>query len=392
MEVNVSTRQSSSLHERAPRLALLDLGRFLAAFSVVFYHYFFNGIANGKLTSLTHIPVIAEPARYGYLGVEFFFMISGYVIFFSARGKSARQFAVSRATRLYPAFWFAVLFTSCVAYFWGGPRMSVSLEQMIANLTMMAPRLGYPYVDGVYWTLKLELDFYAAVTLLLLAGLRHRLDGVFLLWPIAIACADLANKWYWPCLSGEFSYFAAGALFALLSHQSPGRRGVVPWALLCLCFGQCLIFSCSQAPDLAYEKGVAHSPAVIAIMVTVFFIFFVAQNQPQIARLRLPGSRMLGALTYPIYLVHAHFGYMVLSRFANDENRLPAYAITLTCALGIAFFTHTVIERRPAGFWHSFFDATVGALFGFIEVSVLGRLRSAAARFSTIHVTRQSDS
>ncbi|WP_164654758.1 acyltransferase family protein, partial [Pseudomonas viridiflava] len=93
------------------RLELLDYGRFIAAIMAVLYHYTFNGIANGKLSSLSHIPELIEFTKYGYLGVELFFMISGYVIFYSARNRSAAQFAASRAIRLYPSYWFAVLFT-----------------------------------------------------------------------------------------------------------------------------------------------------------------------------------------------------------------------------------------------------------------------------------------
>ncbi|MEL7088997.1 MAG: acyltransferase family protein [Planctomycetota bacterium] len=86
------------------RIQLLDYGRFGAAIAVVGYHWFFNGIHNGKIDSLELQPWAVESVKYGYLGVEFFFMISGYVIFFSAKNRSAAQFATLRATRLYPAF------------------------------------------------------------------------------------------------------------------------------------------------------------------------------------------------------------------------------------------------------------------------------------------------
>lgn len=112
------------------RLELLDYGRFFAAISVVLFHYTFNGIANGKITSISHTPWLVGVTKYGYLGVEFFFMISGFVIFFSARKKSASNFMVNRATRLYPAYWFAVLFTSLFAVQWGGNLMSVYPAQV----------------------------------------------------------------------------------------------------------------------------------------------------------------------------------------------------------------------------------------------------------------------
>lgn len=99
------------------RLQLLDYSRFIAAIMVVLYHYTFNGIENGKISTISHDESLVFFTKYGYLGVELFFMISGYVIFKSATGRTASEFAVGRATRLYPAYWFAVLFTSCFAFF-----------------------------------------------------------------------------------------------------------------------------------------------------------------------------------------------------------------------------------------------------------------------------------
>lgn len=83
------------------RVELLDYARFSAALSVLAFHYLFAGIRNGKLSSLSYIPVVTDIAKYGYLGVELFFMISGYVIFATAKDKSPGQFIVSRIARLY---------------------------------------------------------------------------------------------------------------------------------------------------------------------------------------------------------------------------------------------------------------------------------------------------
>lgn len=54
------------------RIELLDLGRFIAALSVVFFHYFFNGIHNGKIASLSYIEPLVPVVKYVFYGVEFF--------------------------------------------------------------------------------------------------------------------------------------------------------------------------------------------------------------------------------------------------------------------------------------------------------------------------------
>ena len=149
------------------RLELLDYGRFFAAIIVIFFHYTFNGIANGKIDSLTHVESLVDFTKYGYLGVELFFMISGFVIFHSAKNRTPAEFAVARAIRLYPSYWFAVIFTSIFAWFWGNDSMSVSLFQIMANFTLLQNYLGIENVDGVYWTLVYEIKFYILVFLIL---------------------------------------------------------------------------------------------------------------------------------------------------------------------------------------------------------------------------------
>ena len=81
------------------RIELLDYARLAAALAVLAYHYLFSGIHGWKIPALALTPA-ADVAKYGYLGVNLFFMISGYVILYSARGKSAGEFLASRVVRL----------------------------------------------------------------------------------------------------------------------------------------------------------------------------------------------------------------------------------------------------------------------------------------------------
>ena len=345
------------------RLELLDCGRFIAACGVVMFHYFFNGIANHKITSLHHIPEIIAFAKYGYLGVEFFFMISGYVIFFSAMNRSASEFAVSRAVRLYPAFWVAILFTTAVAHFWAPPSMAVRTTQVLANFTMVPNLLGYPYVDGVYWTLQLELGFYGVVLLCLLGGWQDRLKTFFLLWPGAMLLAHLAGLHHVPFLGDYYYYFAAGAIFAA-QKEKPSLLG---WGSLLLCFCFCLRFTFKKAAGIFSDQSVAYSPAVIGALISVYFLFFLALNTKSGSAVKIPGSRMMGGLTYPLYLVHAHFGYMFISRFGADENKWLIYPLAIAISLSVAYLIHQLVEKRYASQWHALFARTLGRVVELIN-------------------------
>ena len=85
------------------RITTLDLLRLVAALAVVGFHYFFRGAAADGYLNVAY-PSVATVAIYGYLGVNLFFLISGFVIAWSAEGRSWQAFAVARFARLYPGF------------------------------------------------------------------------------------------------------------------------------------------------------------------------------------------------------------------------------------------------------------------------------------------------
>lgn len=343
----------------AKRLELLDYARLGAALSVLAFHYFFNGIAGGKITSVTAIPALVDVAKYGYLGVEFFFLISGYVIFYTARNKSPGGFATSRAVRLYPAFWVALLLTASFATVLGGNKMAVECRQVLLNLTMVPKLLGVRPVDGVYWTLQMELQFYALVLLLLLLGLRRHLDRIFVLWPVLMLVASLAGRPTMPLLGGYYAFFAGGALFAVMRERATWPA----LGSLAICLFLAMSNSIKHAGEVADVRGQAYSAIAVGTIVACQFAFFFVLNTPRGLALRLPGSRLAGGLTYPVYLLHAHIGYMLLSRFATDANRALAYPMVIAFVFGLAWAVHELVERRLASRWHAVFSRTVGWLF-----------------------------
>ena len=69
----------------AKRFYELDLLRFVAAFSVVLYHYSFRGYAADGLSALPYL-ALAPVTKYGFMGVDLFFLISGFVIMMTASG------------------------------------------------------------------------------------------------------------------------------------------------------------------------------------------------------------------------------------------------------------------------------------------------------------------
>lgn len=337
------------------RLELLDYGRFFAAIIVILFHYTFNGIANGKIDTLKHVDSLIEFTKYGYLGVELFFMISGFVIFNSAKNRTPAQFAVSRAIRLYPSYWFAVIFTSIFSFHWGGDIMTVTPSQIIVNFTLLQNYLNIEHVDGVYWTLVYEIKFYALVFFLLIIGLKKHLDLLFILWPIAMLGAFITGYDDLPYLGGYFYYFSAGALFAIL--QINKSLEIILSIIISFILG--LLYSIDQALLKSEFMGVIFSEYIVGLIIFCFFVFFIFLNTKKAQSLKLPLSKIFGALTYPVYLIHAHFGYMFISKYATEENKIFIYIVTISIVLSVSYFMHRVIEMRLSNVWKTLFMSTL---------------------------------
>ncbi|MGP9536876.1 acyltransferase family protein [Brachybacterium sp. AOP43-C2-M15] len=346
------------------RVEIVDCMRLAAALSVMAYHYLYNGIRNGKVTSISHEP-IAHIAQYGYLGVNLFFMISGFVITASVRGKTARRFAVGRALRLYPAFWVALGITTVFALVLGGDRMGVTATQVLVNLTMIPSELGQPYVDGVYWTLLYELQFYVMVFVLVVCGQGRRLAALMPAWALLMLYIDVAAPQLGgaaPYLGGYFVWFAAGAVIASIVESG--------WSLY---RGAGLLAALLSITDLEMS--------LTSGLETLVFLMMLSTVIPQVRSLRVPGSATAGALTYPLYLLHAHIGYMLLDRFATESTKWLAYALVTGFVLALAYLLHVTVERHPLSrrFWHWLLDGTVGRAAGLLEAGAEA-LRTAEGR------------
>lgn len=327
------------------RLGSLDLLRLLAALSVVLFHYLFRGAAaDGYLA--TGYPEAAPYAIYGYFGLNLFFMISGFVIAWSAEGRGAPAFAVARFARLYPGFVACMTITFFVTVFFGMPPFAATWQQYGANLTMFAPALGQPFMDGVYWTIVLEIVFYGWVALALLAGIFDRWKlPLVALW-LALAMLNeyaLDNDTLRLALVTEYApCFVIGIL---MHHVTAHGRSVEALLLL----ATAAVMSSSATQPLRdwmighYGIGLSDT-ALFAANGTIIALFTAAA----FARRLVPGSALvllLGGMTYPLYLLHQHIGYIALNLLTPELDKWGAFAAVLTAMLILSAAIWALVER-----------------------------------------------
>ena len=174
---------------KSERYRELDAIRGLAACAVVLFHY------TVRYFELFPGPAPLVSARFGSFGVEVFFGISGFVILMTLeRTRTAKAFLVSRLSRLYPAYWVCVAITFAVTQLYPLGTRSVTATQALVNLTMWQEVLHTPHVDGVYWSLQIELIFYVLMLLVLLAGWLRNARSVLMGWLIfSIVCQGVSH-------------------------------------------------------------------------------------------------------------------------------------------------------------------------------------------------------
>lgn len=319
------------------RIATLDYLRLLAALAVVAFHYLFRGAAGGGFLAAGY-PEAAPFAIYGYLGVNLFFLISGYVIAWSAEGRDWRDFAVARFVRLYPGFLICMTISFAVLAVVRPPWAAVSVTQYAANLLMFAPALKQPFVDGVYWSIILELVFYGWVALALISGIFQRLKLELVAgWLILSALNEYAfgSGLLRLVFVTEFApLFAAGIL---LHHIQTHGRSAEAMVLLAASFVlSTSLMGVGQAWMLEHY-GRAISTAHLALANVAIFALVIAAIA---LRRVVPASRTalaLGGLTYPLYLLHQNIGYAAIDFAAPHIGRWPAAILVAALMLVLSF-------------------------------------------------------
>jgi peptidoglycan/LPS O-acetylase OafA/YrhL len=334
-----------------PRLRELDLLRLLAAVAVVLFHYTArDNPAWGGQDPLTVFPALSEYTRYGFLGVELFFMISGFVILMTAWRKRVGEFAIARVTRLFPAYLFAVVFTAIVVSAFGALDYDVEPLQVLTNLTMLQGGLGVSDVDGVYWSLWVELRFYLLVALLVLYGVTYRtVVGFMVLWlsatvlltaaPVAFLDVFLFPRWS--------HYFIAGMALYLI-HRFGGN--VVLWVVV---FVTWVIALTKAADEAAGAESIVNGnidPNVLIAAVTVMYAVMIVVALGGLRWMTWRGLTALGLLTYPLYLLHEWVGWIMIDRLreflTNEQTLVAVTAAMVALSYVVARFVEAPASAR----------------------------------------------
>lgn len=333
------------------RFYILDMLRFMAAISVVLYHYLASGPGDtGIKESMQFIPWKEFPELYpvfkfGFLGVNLFFVISGFVIFASAYNRTALQFAVLRWIRLFPTYWAAMTLTILSIYLYNSDAFNISTSQILANLTMLNNYLNINNIDPVYWTLQVEIQFYALIFILLLTGAFNRYKIWLSIWVILCVFYALTSQpFFFPWLiSQHYSpYFIAGIIFYIAKHNGYDR-----FLFSLLVTAYCLsIYDVFRQVDL-YTINTTHTDKIIgAIIITTMYLIFYYISVGGLSIKKNRKLLILGGLTYPLYLIHLVAGRRLMDYYFGSMNNYLLVACTILTMLFVAYIMNALIDIK----------------------------------------------
>ena len=330
-------------------LTTLQAGRAVAASAVVLYHLniaFFN-------TPAFFPEPFFSPFSMGYAGVEFFFVLSGFIILLVhqrdvGRPGTLKPFLIKRFRRVYPPLW--VVLTGLVILYavlpWGesADRDLLSVLQAFA----LTPARAEPLL-GVAWTLRHEVMFYAFFAVLLIS---RRVGGALMIVWFAGCCVSLM-------LSGPggperfpLSFVLSPYNLLFLGGMVAARRYAAEATsrpLLILAVGLLLFFA-TGAQDIYAADPLPIGLRTLAYGVGATLIV-LGLAETERGGLTAPGwLTYLGDASYALYLVHIPvLSVAVRLLFASGlAETLPRWAsffgLFATALLaGVVF--HALVER-----------------------------------------------
>lgn len=325
----MQTFTDQTMAQEKTRLSNLDALRVLAAFGVCMFHL--NWYDDSGLSWLL---------VFGYLGVNVFFCISGYITPLVLQWSKftypdTGKFLLSRFVRLYPAFAVMALIEIFI-FACGSPIMGygqhldqITWSRTLANFFLYADFVGEKWYVAVFWTLGVEAQFVLAI-LLVFPLLSHSKQwvrvAVVLAWALAPLTVDKG-----PSILTYMALYGMGMAVYLKLHKS-----LPEWVFLILL-------------GLAFRSqyvAVSHNAAWTALGTALIVAYVPQLSEKWVKRLKID---YLGPLSYSFFLLHITFGGAVMVHFKHFPNtwiyQFPAVLLATVFSVFIAGLFHRWLEH-----------------------------------------------
>lgn len=289
--------------KRLKRYQELDALRGIAAIMVFIFH-----LAMGK-------QIQQYGFRFGVMGADLFFMISGFVIIMSiSKISSSTEFIINRISRLYPTYWICVTITFLAQVLRNisfKELNNIHIFQYMINLTMFQYYFKTPNIDDSYWTLIIEMLFYISILFLYQIKKIKNIIPIGTITILCIICNDLIFEKifvrlqrihvHFPLIN-HFPLFFSGILFfqIITERKNSITKGICYVLLLLSFIAQILLFN-----DGGKSNGFV-SQSEYAYVLLVFFLVFILFVNKKLDFIINKTTLFLGKISFPLYLIHQY--------------------------------------------------------------------------------------
>ncbi|MFM0595943.1 acyltransferase family protein [Paraburkholderia dilworthii] len=342
------------------RLEFANALRGLAALSVLISHYlgifwFARPIA-GILANATvpdasviptpHLAVLLDafPVATGPFGVALFFMISGFVIPFTFERTSVSGFIAGRILRIYPLYMAGFTIT-LIALTLSGIASGKPFPYTFANVVVhyfpgLRDLVWLPSIDGIVWTLEIELKFYV-VCALIAPLLRQGRIWTFLVPMVLLATVQLGHGYPWGTLTKTLALDSEYMLFMFcgvaFNFHSRGFFNLRTLAVVSLA-----VLAAFCAAMMISAEPIRSIYSYIAAFTLFALAASISRSWP---RFRL--LSFFADISYPLYVVHGVMGYALIAFMINRGfSPWTAISCATVLAIALAWLLHVLVEVR----------------------------------------------
>lgn len=332
-EADPSVRSPTPPPTRQVRLQGVEAGRGIAALFVVFYH--------AALHIETNVPgarVLWGIPHFGHAGVDFFFVLSGFIISYVHRRDIGNPHQVGhylqrRFTRVFPFYWLVLSYYMLDT--WLLHRSAFPSATDVITSIFLFPHGNGPIVGGG-WTLVLEVMFYIVFSVNILS--RRIGAATLVVWGLAVATGLVVQPQHGHAILGAvmspfcLEFFLGMAAATIANHRDiPGSRTLLIVSLVAFAIAGCL-------EDAGQLNGYGTIARLVYGGCSVPIILAIVDMERR-GQLRVPRlMAVLGRASYAVYLVHLvaiGITYKLLSMAVtmNREWALPLWG--LLCSTGV---------------------------------------------------------
>jgi peptidoglycan/LPS O-acetylase OafA/YrhL len=270
-------------------------------------------------------------SQFGFMGVQLFFIISGFVILQTLEKQSRfSSFLIARFKRIFPSLWISLILIFLIVNYLNQPFLApIAFSSMIPSLTLVEPVFinylfgtQFQWVTGVLWSLFVEIQFYILAGtiyfslrkyafLIKLFSITLLIEIIKFLIRVFQINADVNLSSIFP-LNGYLWWFLAGSgFYKLWSHKSTKFAQ----------FTVIMSFLFNLA-SLNFTGRNFHFNFTLTFLTILFYsLFCLLVVWPKTLKLfRNSGVVLLGGLSYEFYLIHEAIGVSLLSEFSHIKS------------------------------------------------------------------------